>query len=88
MFALRTQAKRFTLLLLEEEEDYVGDFVAACNWPASISGNTQQASSVAGSIRICSKSFFFEPDDVRIPIVRSAKACIPPILVAVFTISK
>lgn len=72
MFGLRLPAKRFTLLLLEEEEDYVADYVAACKWPASVQGNSQQAASVAGSLRLCSKSLFFEPDDVRVPIVRSA----------------
>ena len=71
MFGLRAQTKRFTLLLLEEEEDYVADFVATCNWPASIPGVTQQATSLPGSLRLCSKSVFFEPDDVRIPIARS-----------------
>lgn len=70
MFGLRSSAKRFTLLLLEEEEDYVADFVANCAWPSAVHGNMQQAKTLPGSLRLCSKSLFFEPDDVRVPIVR------------------
>jgi hypothetical protein len=28
----RKTPKRFTLLLLEEEEDYVADYVGTCRW--------------------------------------------------------
>lgn len=70
MFGVRLPAKRFTLLLLEEEEDYVADFVASCTWPTAVSGNVQQAKSIPGSLRLCSRSLFFDPDDVRLPIVR------------------
>ena len=70
MFGVRLPAKRFTLLLLEEEEDYVADFVASCNWPAAVPGNVQRVTSIPGSLRLCSKSLFFDPDDVRIPIAR------------------
>ena len=72
MFGLRLPAKRFTLLLLEEEEDYVADFVATCAWPAAVPGNLQKVRSMPGSMRLCSKSIFFDPDDGRVPIVRSA----------------
>ena len=71
MFGLRLPAKRFTLLLLEEDEDYVADFVASCVWPAAVPGNVQQVRNMPGSLRLCSKSLFYEPDDVRVPIVRS-----------------
>lgn len=70
MFGVRLPAKRFTLLLLEEEEDYVADFVASCTWPTAVPGNVQQARSIPGSLRLCSRSLFFDPDDVRIPIIR------------------
>ncbi|KAL3135309.1 hypothetical protein ABBQ32_007505 [Trebouxia sp. C0010 RCD-2024] len=70
MFGVRLPAKRFTLLLLEEEEDYVADFLASCTWPTAVPGNVQQARSIPGSLRLCSRSLFFDPDDVRIPIVR------------------
>ena len=70
MFGLRSPANRFTLLLLEEEEDYVADFVATCVWPAAVQGNLQKAKNIPGSLRLCSKSLFFEPDDVRVPIAR------------------
>ena len=75
MFGVRLPAKRFTLLLLvEEEEDYVADFVATCTWPAAVPGNVQQTRSIPGSLRLCSRSLFFDPDDVRIPIVRCVLA--------------
>lgn len=71
MFATRRKAaKRFNLLLLEEEEYYVADWVASCNWPASVAGNWQGAPSLPGRLRLCTKSLFFDPDDVRVPIVR------------------
>ncbi|KAK9828528.1 hypothetical protein WJX72_000603 [[Myrmecia] bisecta] len=63
-------AKRFSLLLLEEGEDYVSDWTATCEWPAGVTGNWQKQQKLAGRLRLCSKSLFFEPDDMRIPIVR------------------
>lgn len=71
MFTTRRKAaKRFNLLLLEEEEYYVADWVASCKWPASVAGNWQGAPSLPGRLRLCTKSLFFDPDDVRVPIVR------------------
>lgn len=70
MFGLRKPARRFSLVLLEEGEDYVSDWVAECSWPASVAGNWQSLEQLHGTLRLCSKSIFFEPEDVRIPIVR------------------
>ncbi|KAL4553379.1 hypothetical protein Ndes2526B_g03242 [Nannochloris sp. 'desiccata'] len=70
MFATRRSAGRFSLLLLDENEFYVRDFVATCTWPSDVTGNKHGAASISGQIRLCTKSLFFEPDDVRIPIVR------------------
>ena len=70
MFGLKKAIRRFSLLLLEDDEDYVADWVAQCRWPKSVSGNWQSLDSLAGTLRLCSKSLFFEPDDVRVPIVR------------------
>lgn len=70
MFSRRKAAKRFSLLLLEEEESYVADWVATCKWPSNISGNWQGAAALPGRLRLCTKSLFFDPDDVRVPIVR------------------
>lgn len=70
MFARRKLAKRFNLLLLEDEEDYVADWVASCKWPSNVEGNWQGLASLPGRLRLCTKSLFFEPDDVRVPIVR------------------
>ena len=66
----RKAPKRFNLLLLEEGEEYVDDWVAAVVWPAAVSGNWQGLPKLPGRLRLCSKSLFFEPDDVRIPVAR------------------
>lgn len=70
MFGTRKAPKRFSLLLLEEGEDYVEDWVAEARWPSNVSGNWQGLPKLPGRLRLCSKSIFFEPDDVRNPIVR------------------
>lgn len=70
MYAGKRSAGRFSLLLLDENEYYVKDFVTACSWPADVDGNWQRSAAIAGQLRLCTKSLFFEPDDVRIPIVR------------------
>ena len=72
MFGGRKAPKRFSLLLLEEGEDYVDDWVASVAWPPAVSGNWQSLPKLPGRLRLCSKSIFFEPDDVRIPIIRYA----------------
>ena len=63
-------ARRFSLILLEEGEDYVGDWLCKCGWPSAIAGNWQSLESINGTLRLCSKSLFFEPEDVRVPIAR------------------
>lgn len=75
MFSRRKATKRFNLLLLEEEEYYVADWVASCKWPSSIPGNWQGTQSLPGRLRLCTKSLFFDPDDVRVPIVRQVLPC-------------
>eukprot|EP00775_Hariotina_reticulata_P008774 gene8774-8953_t len=70
MFARRKAAKRFSLLLLEDEEDYIADWVASCKWPDAVEGNWQRLACLPGRLRLCTRSLFFEPDDVRVPIVR------------------
>jgi factor associated with neutral sphingomyelinase activation len=70
MFAGRKAAKRFSLLLLEDEEVYVDDWVAACMWPAAVEGNWSGAERLQGRLRLATKSLFFDPDDTRVPIVR------------------
>ena len=59
---------RFSLLLLEDEEFYITECVTECRVP---SGFIERKGELAlGQLRLCTKSVFFEPDDVRIPIVR------------------
>lgn len=74
-------SKRFSLLLLEDGDDYVQDWVATaiCRNPKPLpnpSGQnpkppawTQSEGVLKGRLRLCSRSFFFEPDNVRIPIL-------------------
>lgn len=75
MLARKKLAKRFNLLLLEEEEDYVADWVASCKWPSVVEGNWQGLASLPGRLRLCTKSMFFDPDDMRVPIVRWVLSC-------------
>lgn len=70
MFLRKKLAKRFNLVLLEDEEDYVADWVATCKWPSNVEGNWQGLPSLPGRLRLCTKSLFFDSDDVRVPIVR------------------
>lgn len=70
MFASKRAARRFNLLLLDEGEAYVEDYVAHCTWPREVPGNWGGAARLPGQLRLCTKSLFFEPDDVRVPIVR------------------
>lgn len=70
MFSKKKSAKRFSLLLLEDEEDYVQDWMVTCRWPTNVDGNWQKLQQLSGRLRLCTKSMFFEPDDVRVPIVR------------------
>lgn len=70
MVSLRPPLRRFSLILLEEGEDYVADWIVECRWPSNVDGNWQSLKSVPGTLRLCSKSMFFEPDDTRVPIIR------------------
>ncbi|GMH42025.1 hypothetical protein BSKO_09944 [Bryopsis sp. KO-2023] len=69
MYVART-AKRFSFLLLDEGEDYLQEYICVCRWPNEVAGNWNGQSDVHGTLRVCSKSLFFEADDIRIPVVR------------------
>ena len=65
--------QRFSLLLLEENEFYVKEFVVECRCPDSFLGGDNakgRQGGLPGQLRLCTKSIFLEPDDVRYPIVR------------------
>lgn len=78
MLLTRHPARRFSLLLLDEGEDYVGGWGAAAAWPVSVAGNWSGAARVAGRLRLASKCLFFEADDARVPIIR----CLPKLFPA------
>lgn len=50
----------------------VHEFVAECAWPPQIPGNWQGRPVLAGHLRLATRSMFFDPDDLRVPIVRWA----------------
>lgn len=61
--------QRFTLLLLDEGEDYILDYNAFCE---SSMLPAKPKPGVRGKLRLCSKSVFFEPEDISIPLLRYA----------------
>ncbi|KAK9801335.1 hypothetical protein WJX73_005585 [Symbiochloris irregularis] len=70
MLAIKKGSQRFTLLLLEENESYLANWMAHCTWPLKGESTFQADDRIAGTLRLGSKSLFFEPDDVRLPIAR------------------
>ncbi len=44
--------------------------MATARWPQGLAGNWQRLPKLPGQLRLCTRSLFFEPDDVRVPIVR------------------
>jgi hypothetical protein len=41
-----------------------------CRWPAEVTGSWQGAVPLEGRVRLATRALFFDPDDVRVPIVR------------------
>lgn len=80
MLSARKGPHRFTLLLLEENEIYLGNWVASCQWPLSSESTFQKANQLSGTLRLCSKSLFFEPDDARLAIARYVSVLIYKVL--------
>eukprot|EP00249_Psilotum_nudum_P019928 c27478_g1_i2 orf=286-966(+) len=67
-------SKRFSYLLLEEGECYIQDWMATCRPGLVASSQKKQAHpwqqrKLKGRLRLCSKSIFFEPDNIKTPIV-------------------
>ncbi|KAH7435436.1 hypothetical protein KP509_06G065000 [Ceratopteris richardii] len=65
--------KRFSYLLLEEGEFYIQDWMAVCRsgciGTVSPDVHNKQHPRIKGRLRLCSKSIFFEPDNLNLPIV-------------------
>lgn len=80
---------RFSLLHLDEGEDYVGDFVGLCKVPSeaaarfpakaveTMSGRAH--SKLRGRIRLLSRSLLFDPDDRDVPMLKFPLAAVTSI---------
>ena len=80
---------RFSLLLLEDGEFYVSECVVECTgFPSGLLKGVMASvpGRLRGELRVCTKSLFFEPDDVRIPIVRLPFKCVEELHGGVSTI--
>ena len=75
--------QRFSLLLLEEGEDYVADYNAFCRAPTALwkagdgkpvapatAGQGKDVKRLHGKARLCTKSIFFDSVDTTFPILR------------------
>ncbi|CAI5976448.1 unnamed protein product [Closterium sp. NIES-65] len=62
--ARRKGHQRFSLLLLDDGDHYITDWVATCHL---VDG--QPRALAGGRLRLCMKSLFFEPQDPAIPII-------------------
>ena len=73
---------RFSLLHLDEGEDYVGDFVGLCKAPTGalpleLENNSAQAhGKLRGRIRLLSRSLLFDPDDIAVPMLKFPLAAV------------
>ena len=86
MLRNRKARKRFSLLLLDEGEEYEGDYVGFLTPPDECKEVTSAAQSssarsrqhskdgqgttIKGRIRLCSVSVVFDPDEIRAPIIK------------------
>ncbi|QDZ24516.1 BEACH domain-containing protein [Chloropicon primus] len=62
MLKQRKASSRFSLLLLDEGEEYEGDWVAVLS--------TKDEADLKGRLRLCSMSIAFDPTDSRSPILK------------------
>lgn len=61
--------QRFSLLLLDEGESYVQDWLSFCTPPAG-KLDTPGGSRLRGRLRLCSSSLFFDADEHSFPVLR------------------
>eukprot|EP00897_Mesotaenium_endlicherianum_P002258 jgi/Mesen1/205/ME1138815C07543 len=70
--AARRGKGRFSLLLLEDGDFYLRDWLASCCPPVSQAASfpfSAPNERLRGRLRLCAKAVFFEPHDVRCPII-------------------
>lgn len=71
-----TTRQRFSLLHLDEGEDYVGDFVGLCKAPTGALPRAPESTAahahgkLRGRIRLLSRSLVFDPDDLAVPMLK------------------
>jgi factor associated with neutral sphingomyelinase activation len=65
----RTTSSRFTLLDIEDGEEYLEDF-AAFYYPPDVSDSVALKTKRKGRLRLCTRSLVFEPVDNYYPLIR------------------
>ncbi len=75
MLRQRKAAMRFSPLLLDENEEYEGDWVSSLVVPKDYRQALRPSSggvgeSLRGRLRLCSMSVVFDPDDLSVPVLK------------------
>ncbi|GAM22164.1 hypothetical protein SAMD00019534_053390, partial [Acytostelium subglobosum LB1] len=69
MFTVNKPKFRFNLILMDEGEYYFDDY-SAVYYPSADTDEESWAKRIKGRILVCSHSIFFEPDDIKFPIMK------------------
>ncbi|KYQ89935.1 BEACH domain-containing protein [Tieghemostelium lacteum] len=69
MFTVNKPKLRFNLILMDEGEYYFDDYSATL-YPPGLSEEESWYKRVKGRILVCSSSIFFEPDEMKLPIMK------------------
>lgn len=69
MFGVNRPKSRFSLVLLEDGEYYFDDF-SAFYYPSAKDDEESFRRRVKGRILLCSASLMFDPEDIRMPIIK------------------
>eukprot|EP01132_Coremiostelium_polycephalum_P008629 gene8629-10620_t len=69
MFTINKPKLRFNLILMDEGEYYFDDYSATL-YPPQQTEEESWIRRIKGRILVCSSSIFFEPDDIKLPIMK------------------
>lgn len=70
MLSTKKSSQRFSLLLLDEGEYYFEDF-SAFYYPPGLSDDEQAFKRrIKGRLKLCSASLMFDPEDIKLPILK------------------